>query len=412
MAFSTLCSGRVFATQRLVVTTARPLVFQYPVFGSSVCNLWPQQPACGSGCFQYPVFGSSVCNPRSSRVCLSVEVSFSTLCSGRVFATYGHWLRTGERQSFSTLCSGRVSATLVLPEVELLPGDFQYPVFGSSVCNSQMLSTTPCTHTFSTLCSGRVFATSAEINAPYTDTNFQYPVFGSSVCNQSLRSVLGIGIDFQYPVFGSSVCNQCQDEVGCLDLVLSVPCVRVECLQPIPQRSPRMGQQGFQYPVFGSSVCNLPAYLRTCIWQLVFQYPVFGSSVCNELTNSWRRKGSMLSVPCVRVECLQPLSLTNSSVSSISFSTLCSGRVFATTTTNTTSALIESFSTLCSGRVFATAYCKPSACLSDAFSTLCSGRVFATGLQQPPLGSGKALSVPCVRVECLQPVHSRSGFVP
>ena len=60
---------------------------------------------------------------------------------------------------------------------------------------------------------------------------FQYPVFGSSVCNLHMRTLDEALDDFQYPVFGSSVCNvPVYRTTGSAD-ELSVPCVRVECLQ-------------------------------------------------------------------------------------------------------------------------------------------------------------------------------------
>ena len=38
-------------------------------------------------------------------------------------------------------------------------------------------------------------------------------------------------VDFQYPVFGSSVCNPYDAALALATVELSVPCVRVECLQ-------------------------------------------------------------------------------------------------------------------------------------------------------------------------------------
>ena len=37
--------------------------------------------------------------------------------------------------------------------------------------------------------------------------DFQYPVFGSSVCNKDEIARIYLVRHFQYPVFGSSVCN-------------------------------------------------------------------------------------------------------------------------------------------------------------------------------------------------------------
>ena len=110
--------------------------------------------------------------------------------------------------TFSTLCSGRVFATHRNRHGHARPGSFQYPVFGSSVCNTAS--------TFFVL----------------SVMNFQYPVFGSSVCNywRSGRRRT-CRLNFQYPVFGSSVCNVVQFLGGLSRVALSVPCVRVECLQ-------------------------------------------------------------------------------------------------------------------------------------------------------------------------------------
>ena len=136
--------------------------------------------------------------------------------------------------SFSTLCSGRVFATREYFASTPVYFHFQYPVFGSSVCNllhpSDQRETAwslsvPCVrveclqlsqrqddrdrhHSFSTLCSGRVFATLL-VHTYTADAD-----------------------SFQYPVFGSSVCNKDTDYSLAITLPLSVPCVRVECLQP------------------------------------------------------------------------------------------------------------------------------------------------------------------------------------
>ena len=203
-------------------------------------------------------------------------------------------------------------------------------MFGSSVCNiGRGVVVTTTWGSFSTLCSGRVFATTTLWGAVARHTDFQYPVFGSSVCNSGQdghRRMWGI---FQYPVFGSSVCNRDLPAFAYPDEGLSVPCVRVECLQQCRPSVKTVAQQIFQYPVFGSSVCNRVAHLaRYC--------------------------GYGLSVPCVRVECLQQKRVNRCQRAIETFSTLCSGRVFATILMRRVSSALETFSTLCSGRVFAT----------------------------------------------------------
>ena len=133
---------------------------------------------------------------------------------------------------------------------------FQYPVFGSSVCNwfwSEICYKRR--QAFSTLCSGRVSATLRKERIMEVKENFQYPVFGSSVCN------LGAGIHWR--------CNE----------QLSVPCVRVECLQP-------RGRAGHSAGAQLSVPCVRVECLQRSPWSLVYG-------------------GERLSVPCVRVECLQ-----------------------------------------------------------------------------------------------------------
>ena len=234
-------------------------------------------------------------------------MTFSTLCSGRVFATRTKSHVSISCVTFSTLCSGRVFAT------------------SSQECDCVVKSA------FSTLCSGRVFATQPTNTIYHRRQNFQYPVFGSSVCNRRW----GWG--------------------GGLRIRLSVPCVRVECLQ---QRRQPAGEH--RPPAF-STLCSgrvfATRFLPPCLVCLSnFQYPVFGSSVCNTAARSAAATGCG------------------------SFSTLCSGRVFATFNAPALHGSHETFSTLCSGRVFATRQCQRASTNYTSFSTLCSGRVFATSL--------------------------------
>ena len=125
-----------------------------------------------------------------------------------------------------------------------------------------------------------MFATDIEFNLHWTEHNFQYPVFGSSVCNIEGDYLYACAYDFQYPVFGSSVCNTLSAaEVSAL-LAFSTLC------------SGRV----FATAEMAEVYCDL----------LHFQYPVFGSSVCNFYGGKDHRRQQVLSVPCVRVECLQP----------------------------------------------------------------------------------------------------------
>ena len=89
----------------------------------------------------------------------------------------------------------------------------------------------PAYEAFSTLCSGRVFATAGGRQRNPPKRNFQYPVFGSSVCNPR-------NADGSCSQHGLSVpcvrveCLQRAAVAGQIGRVpLSVPCVRVECLQ-------------------------------------------------------------------------------------------------------------------------------------------------------------------------------------
>ena len=182
--FSTLCSGRVFATMERPGVGPEPPDFQYPVFGSSVCNR-QRWTSTGSPARTFSTLCSGRVFATAPAVGLEVHLAaFSTLCSGRVFATAGLGGCLTDSRTFSTLCSGRVFATrlparamamhccLSVPcvRVECLQpqqpntnptrAPFQYPVFGSSVCNlSPCFALALSKGSFSTLCSGRVFAT-------------------------------------------------------------------------------------------------------------------------------------------------------------------------------------------------------------------------------------------------------------
>ena len=182
---------------------------------------------------------------------------------------------------------------------------------------------------FSTLCSGRVSATPWWCLWYAVGVVFQYPVFGSSVCNCCCAWRWLFRFLFQYPVFGSSVCNWLSVRRFMSSVRLSVPCVRVECLQH---------QSGAREPK-----------RRTH-----FQYPVFGSSVCNQADEAQDISMEKLSVPCVRVECLQQCHQVTVTPTPNTFSTLCSGRVFATQRADRAAKDRITFSTLCSGRVSAT----------------------------------------------------------
>ena len=153
-------------------------------------------------------------------------------------------------------------------------------------------------------------------------------MFGSSVCNSLMpRDSIDIMV-FQYPVFGSSVCNPVEYPGQTASHTLSVPCVRVECLQLLAC-----------YAVSYAGALSVPCVRVECL------QPQSIRAI---------RQDTQLSVPCVRVECLQ-LSVSSCGVlSSLTFSTLCSGRVFATSAQAFEFPTLVSFSTLCSGRVFAT----------------------------------------------------------
>ena len=154
---------------------------------------------------------------------------------------------------------------------------------------------------------------------------------------------------------------------------LSVPCVRVECLQ--------LGR-----------LCHYSRHEELsvpCVRVECLQPPKARHAA---------RPGE-LSVPCVRVECLQLIDAGQMTDPLDTFSTLCSGRVFATLSNSGHVRVSSTFSTLCSGRVFATTMTRlDTARQRFSFSTLCSGRVFATcgcprpccvpvGFQYPVFGS-------------------------
>ena len=181
--FSTLCSGRVFATPKRDCQITGDDDFQYPVFGSSVCNtrLSPRVGLAES--LSVPCVRVECLQPRGRGAYPDGPGSFSTLCSGRVFATpIAFWVTTS-LSAFSTLCSGRVFAThttlIIMAHLETF----------STLCSGRVFATLcvgVCVGghgTFSTLCSGRVFATSQEAACSGCSSLFQYPVFGSSVCN-------------------------------------------------------------------------------------------------------------------------------------------------------------------------------------------------------------------------------------
>ena len=167
------------------------------------------------------------------------------------------------------------------------------------------------------------------------------------------RSHSGAEGSFQYPVFGSSVCNTSIPFPCTCTGALSVPCVRVECLQLIVLCG------GVLRPIPFSTLCSGRVFATAKVFDGEiggdnFQYPVFGSSVCNQVGEIAGARAAALSVPCVRVECLQPLDPAVTVHAFVTFSTLCSGRVFATYSPWQLMSGNRSFSTLCSGRVFAT----------------------------------------------------------
>ena len=192
-------------------------------------------------------------------------------------------IRWNSLAAFSILHSDRVSATDSWRSGRLRQPDFQYPPFGSSVCNpaTRLLARVP-RNTFSILHSDRVSATGEEHEeSPPSSHNFQYPPFGSSVCNGNASAgTVPCGQAFQYPPFGSSVCNIKDLRAPLDDMTLSVSSIRIECLQLNIPAATRSEKYSFQYPPFGSSVCN--AKVRgLCHRASRFQYPPFGSSVCN-----------------------------------------------------------------------------------------------------------------------------------
>ena len=166
----------------------------------------------------------------------------------------------------------------------LLHVGFQYPLFGSSVCNPVVRITSPIVNsTFSILCSDRVSATAprrAALAPRYK--HFQYPLFGSSVCNPLYRYRL---------------------------------------------RSPA---QAFQYPLFGSSVCNLSA--SSALPNMVETFSILCSdrvSATISVAPAGHRR-PLLSVSSVRIECLQLLAEIKDMLQRQPFSILCSDRVSAT----------------------------------------------------------------------------------
>ena len=134
--FSTLCSGRVFATRCSGAPARRAALLSVPCVRVECL-----QPRCtiqrgqADATFQYPVFGSSVCNwPDAWHFQAALVLSVPCVrveCLQLIFFSR-QWPRFG---SFSTLCSGRVFATCPRTNCPCCPIHFQYPVFGSSVCN-------------------------------------------------------------------------------------------------------------------------------------------------------------------------------------------------------------------------------------------------------------------------------------
>ena len=285
-------------------------------------------------------------------------------------------------------------------------GFFQYPLFGSSVCNiSVEAQSRTGRESFSILCSDRVSATEINDKAIYTNFNFQYPLFGSSVCNppdsdHRMRYRWG----FQYPLFGSSVCNipshrrspwvtflsvssvriECLQpyyrSVGLLEGVgLSVSSVRIECLQPSSKRNGSLGLMSLsvssvrieclQPPLPASAKCGICG----------FQYPLFGSSVCNGRGREESEASSPLSVSSVRIECLQQLPHCSPEALPVAFQY----------------------------PLFGSSVCNPfhlqNLLLANLpFSILCSDRVSATASVFDAASGAALLSVSSVRIECLQ----------
>ena len=185
--FSILCSDRVSATP--------PPVRLSTVFGSlSVSSVRIECLQQRSGFrrtalnqrFQYPLFGSSVCNSMGE--------------------CWGH----STPRTFSILCSDRVSATInVASSATGQAFNFQYPLFGSSVCNSPPWATRSSPASLS-VSSVRIECLQLCLLALSTMMKTFLSV--SSVRIECLQQgkpegFVGVGFGFQYPLFGSSVCN-------------------------------------------------------------------------------------------------------------------------------------------------------------------------------------------------------------
>ena len=110
---------------------------------------------------------------------------------------------------------------------------------------------------------------------------------------------------------------------------LSVPCVRVECLQLPTFHDFAISSESFSTLCSGRVSATLLETLDA-FTPAYFQYPVFGSSVCNKVSLTQAHRLDLLSVPCVRVECLQLERVAEAARVDATFSTLCSGRVSAT----------------------------------------------------------------------------------
>ena len=173
--------------QELLETIPPTADFQYPPFGSSVCNGTCGWSSRGMLIFQYPPFGSSVCNDDSRARAAQSGLHPLSVSSIRIECLQP-WTRLG---------------------TSWIMWRFQYPPFGSSVCNSG--DDGPRGRkgvAFSILHSDRVSATASPDALSKRTRAFQYPPFGSSVCNPS-----------------------CRPRRVATSSALSVSSIRIECLQ-------------------------------------------------------------------------------------------------------------------------------------------------------------------------------------
>ncbi len=147
--------------------------------------------------------------------------------------------------------------------------------------------------TFSTLHAGRVAATNYLHMQHHLWVNFQYPPCGSSRCNLPSPYLPYPKISFfQYPPCGSSRCNEYP------------PCGSSRCNSEPPDPT-RMVNPAFS-TLHAGRVAATMAFAGATTASLIFQYPPCGSSRCNPVLMIGPPSTTILSVPSMRVESLQP----------------------------------------------------------------------------------------------------------